>query len=156
MLTESGDMGPAVFHAVTADSGSATVNVTPLTEAHAALTLGATPSMAYGTSSAMQQVTPTRLAQANTTLLSALANVADFSANPNFVSDPLDATPGAANTGNARKHDATLDQLSVSVSFWLTEIRMNLISGAALVLKFRRLHAHLRPQLVQFLQKQFL
>ncbi len=116
MLTESGDMGPAVFHAVTADSGSATVNVTPLTEAHAALTLGATPSMAYGTSSAMQQVTPTRLAQANTTLLSALANVADFSANPNFVSDPLDATPGAANTGNARKHDATLDQLSVSVS----------------------------------------
>ncbi len=119
MLTESGDMGPAVFHAVTAGpvSGAvATVNVTPLTEAHAALTLGAQPSLAYGSTSAMQSVTPTRVAEANTTLLSALSSVADFSANPNFVSDPLDATPGAPNTGNARKHDATLDQLSVSVS----------------------------------------
>lgn len=119
MLTESGDMGPAVFHAVTAGpvSGAvATVNVTPLTEAHAALTLGAQPSLAYGSTSAMQAVTPTRVAEANTTLLSALSSVADFSANPNFVSDPLDATPGAPNTGNARKHDATLDQLSVSVS----------------------------------------
>jgi hypothetical protein len=116
MLTESGDMGPAVFHAVTAGSGATTVNLTPLTEAHAALTLGAQPSLAYGSSSAMQAVTTTRLAEANTTLLSALSSVADFSANPNFVSDPLDATPGAANSGNARKHDATLDQLSVSVS----------------------------------------
>lgn len=116
MLTESGDMGPAVFHAVTAGSGATTVNLTPLTEAHAALALGAQPSLAYGSSSAMQAVTTTRLAEANTTLLSALSSVADFSANPNFVSDPLDATPGAANTGNARKHDATLDQLSVSVS----------------------------------------
>ncbi|PIT75807.1 hypothetical protein B9Z31_05955 [Limnohabitans sp. G3-2] len=119
MLTESGDMGPAVFHAVTAGPASgaaATVNVTPLTEAHAALTLGAQPSLAYGSSSAMQAVTSTRLAQANTTLVGALSSVADFSANPNFVSDPLDATPGAAKTGNARKHDATLDQLSVSVS----------------------------------------
>ena len=116
MLTESGDMGPAVFHAVTSGSGSTTVNVTPLTEAHAALTLGAQPSLAYGSSSALQAVTPTRLAEANTSLLGALSSVADFSANPNFVSDPLDATPGAANAGNARKHDATLDQLSVSVS----------------------------------------
>jgi hypothetical protein len=119
MLTESGDMGPAVFHAVTtgpAPGVAATANVTPLTEAHAALALGAQPSLAYGSSSAMQVVTPTRLAEANTTLLSALSSVADFSANPNFVSDPLDATPGAANTGDARKHDATLDQLSVSVS----------------------------------------
>jgi hypothetical protein len=120
MLTESGDMGPAVFHAVTTGpvtgAGPATVNVTPLTEAHAALTLGAQPALAYGSTSAMQAATTTRLAEANTTLLSALSGVADFSANPNFVSDPLDATPGAANTGNARKHDATLDQLSVSVS----------------------------------------
>jgi hypothetical protein len=120
MLTESGDMGPAVFHAVTTGpvtgAGPATVNVTPLTEAHAALTLGAQPALAYGSTSAMQAATTTRLAEANTTLLRALSGVADFSANPNFVSDPLDATPGAANTGNARKHDATLDQLSVSVS----------------------------------------
>jgi hypothetical protein len=120
MLTESGDMGPAVFHAVTtgpvSGAGPATVNLTPLTEAHAALTLGAQPALAYGSTSAMQAATTTRLAEANTTLLSALSGVADFSANPNFVSDPLDATPGAANTGNARKHDATLDQLSVSVS----------------------------------------
>lgn len=41
MLTESGEMGPAVLHAVTQGSGASTVNVTPLTEAHAALTLGA-------------------------------------------------------------------------------------------------------------------
>ena len=120
MLTESGDMGPAVFHAVTTGpvtgAGPATVNVTPLTEAHAALTLGAQPALAYGSTSAMQVATTTRLAEANTTLLSALSGVADFNANPNFVSDPLDATPGAANTGNARKHDATLDQLSVSIS----------------------------------------
>ena len=116
MLTESGDMGPAVFHAVTQGSGASTVNVTPLTEAHAALALGAQPALAYGTSNALQNVTSARLTEANTTLVTALTNVADFSANPNFVSDPLDATPGAAKTGNARKHDATLDQLSVSVS----------------------------------------
>ena len=116
MLTESGDMGPAVFHAVTQGSGPSTVNLTPLTEAHAALTLGAQPSLVFGTSNALQNVTPTRLTEANTSLVRALSNVADFSANPNFVSDPLDATPGAPNTGNARKHDATLDQLSVSVS----------------------------------------
>lgn len=116
MLTESGDMGPAVFHAVTQGAGASTVNVTPLTEAHAALTLGAQPSLAYGNATAMQAVTSARLSEANASLVTALANVADFSANPNFVSDPLDATPGAANTGNARKHDATLDQLSLSVS----------------------------------------
>jgi hypothetical protein len=116
MLTESGDMGPAVFHAVTQGSGASTVNVTPLTEAHAALALGAQPALAYGTSNALQNVTSARLTEANTSLVAALTNVADFSANPNFVSDPLDATPGAAKTGNARKHDATLDQLSVSVS----------------------------------------
>ncbi|PUE12156.1 hypothetical protein [Limnohabitans sp. T6-20] len=116
MLTESGDMGPAVLHAVTAGSGATTVNVTPLTEAHAALTLGAQPSLAYGNSAAMQAVTSARLTDANAKLVSALSNVADFSSNPNFVSDPLDATPGAANSGNARKHDATLDQLSLSVS----------------------------------------
>ena len=116
MLTESGDMGPAVLHAVTQGSGSSTVNVTPLTEAHAALTLGAQPSLAYGTSTALQNVTAARLSEANASLVTALSSVADFSANPNFVSDPLDATPGAANTGNARKHDATLDQLSLSVS----------------------------------------
>lgn len=116
MLTESGDMGPAVFHAVTQGSGASTVNVTPLTEAHAALTLGAQPGLAYGTSNALQSVTSARLTEANSSLATALSNVADFSTNPNFVSDPLDATPGAANTGNARKHDATLDQLSISVS----------------------------------------
>ena len=116
MLTESGDMGPAVFHAVTSGASAATVNVTHLTEAHAALTLGVQPSLAYGNSAALQSVTPTSLSEANTKLATALAAVADFSANPNFVSDPLDATPGAANTGNARKHDATLDQLSVSVT----------------------------------------
>jgi hypothetical protein len=116
MLTESGDMGPAVFHAVTAGTGAATVNVTHLTEAHAALTLGAQPALVYGNSSALQSVTAASLTEANTKLASALTAVADFSANPNFVSDPLDATPGATNSGNARKHDATLDQLSVSVS----------------------------------------
>jgi hypothetical protein len=116
MLTESGDMGPAVLHAVTAGAGATTVNVTPLTEAHAALTLGAQPSLAYGNSAAMQAVTSARLTDANAKLVSALSNVADFSSNPNFVSDPLDATPGAANSGDARKHDATLDQLSLSVS----------------------------------------
>jgi hypothetical protein len=116
MLTDSGEMGPAVLHAVTQGSGNTTVNVTPLTEAHAALALGAQPALAYRTSNALQNLTSTRLAEANTSLVSALSNVADFSANPNFVSDPLDATPGAANTGNARKHDATLDQLSLSVS----------------------------------------
>jgi hypothetical protein len=116
MLTESGDMGPAVFHAVTAASGAATVNVTHLTEAHAALTLGAQPALVFGNSSSLQSVTAASLSEANTKLSTALAPVADFSTNPNFVSDPLDATPGAANSGNARKHDATLDQLSVSVS----------------------------------------
>jgi hypothetical protein len=116
MLTESGDMGPAVFHAVTEGSGPSTVNVTPLTEAHAALALGAQPSLAYGSTNSLQNLTSARLTEANTSLVAALSNVADFSANPNFVSDPLDATPGAAKTGNARKHDATLDQLSVSVS----------------------------------------
>jgi hypothetical protein len=116
MLTESGDMGPAVFHAVTEGTGAATVNVTHLTEAHAALTLGAPPALAYGNSSALQSVTAASLSEANEKLAKALASVADFSTNPNFVSDPLDATPGAANLGNARKHDATLDQLSVSVS----------------------------------------
>jgi hypothetical protein len=116
MLTESGEMGPAVLHAVTQGSGASTVNVTPLTEAHAALTLGAQPALAYGTNNALQNVTATRLTEANASLVAALSSVADFSSNPNFVSDPLDATPGAANTGNARKHDATLDQLSLSVS----------------------------------------
>lgn len=116
MLTESGEMGPAVLHAVTQGSGASTVNVTPLTEAHAALTLGAQPALAYGTSNALQNVTAARLTEANASLVTALSSVADFSSNPNFVSDPLDATPGAANTGNARKHDATLDQLSLSVS----------------------------------------
>ena len=62
MLTESGDMGPAVLHAVTQGSGSSTVNVTPLTEAHAALTLGAQPSLAYGTSTALQNVTAAAVA----------------------------------------------------------------------------------------------
>ena len=116
MLTESGDMGPAVFHAVTAGAGATTVNVTHLTEAHAALSLGVQPALAYGNSSALQSMTAASLSEANTKLATALASVADFSTNPNFVSDPLDATPGAANSGNARKHDATLDQLSVSVS----------------------------------------
>ena len=116
MLTESGDMGPAVFHAVTAGAGATTVNVTHLTEAHAALTLGIQPALAYGNSSALQSVTTASLSEANAKLSTALTSVADFSTNPNFVSDPLDATPGGANSGNARKHDATLDQLSVSVS----------------------------------------
>lgn len=116
MLTESGDMGPAVFHAVSAETGTATVNVTHLTEAHAALTLGAQPALAFGSTTALQSVTSASLTEANTKLASALTAVTDFSANPNFVTDPLDATPGASNSGNARKHDATLDQLSVSVS----------------------------------------
>ena len=116
MLTESGDMGPAVFHAITPANADATVNITPLTEAHAALTLGAQPSLAYGSASALQSVTPSVLTAANAKLASALADVADFSANPNFVTDPLDATPGAAGTSKARMHDATLDQLSVTVS----------------------------------------
>ena len=116
MLTDSGDMGPAVFHAITPTNANATVNITPLTEAHAALTLGAQPSLAYGSTSALQSVTPSALTAANTKLVGALANVADFSASPNFVGDPLDATPGTAGTSNARKHDATLDQLSVTVS----------------------------------------
>lgn len=116
MLTESGDMGPAVFHAVTAGVGTSTVNITPLTEAHAALALGAQPALAYGSTSALQSVTATSLTDANTKLATALTAVSDFSVNPNFVSDPLDATPGSGNTSNARKHDATLDQLSVTVS----------------------------------------
>jgi hypothetical protein len=116
MLTESGDMGPAVFHAVTAGAGATTVNVTPLTEAHAALTLGAQPALAYGSTTAMQAVTTTTLTDANTSLANALRNVTDFSTSPNFVADPLDATPGTAGATNARKHDATLDQLSISVS----------------------------------------
>ena len=116
MLTDSGDMGPAVFHAITPANANATVNITPLTEAHSALALGAQPSLAYGSASALQSVTASGLADANTKLASALANVADFSTSPNFVSDPLDATPGAAGTSNARKHDATLDQLSITVT----------------------------------------
>jgi hypothetical protein len=116
MLTESGDMGPAVFHAVASGSGNTTVNVTPLTEAHAALVLGAQPALAYGSSTALQSVTTTKLSEANTNLAGALSSVADFSTSPNFVGDELDSTPGAAGTSNARKHDATLDQLSVSVS----------------------------------------
>lgn len=116
MLTESGEMGPAVFHAVTANNGVATVNVTPLTEAHAALALGAQPALAYGQASALSSVTPDSLKVANDQLVAVLAPVADFSDKPNFVSDPLDATPGSESTSNARKHDATLDQLSVSVS----------------------------------------
>ena len=116
MLTDSGDMGPAVFHAITPANADATVNITPLTEAHAALTLGSQPSLAYGSTSALQSVTPSSLAGANTKLAGALANVADFSTSPNFVGDPLDATPGKTGASNARKHDATLDQLSVTVS----------------------------------------
>ena len=116
MLTDSGDMGPAVFHAITPANANATVNITPLTEAHSALALGAQPSLAYASASALQSVTASGLADANTKLASALANVADFSTSPNFVSDPLDATPGAAGTSNARKHDATLDQLSITVT----------------------------------------
>ena len=116
MLTESGDMGPAVFHAVALGAGTTTVNVTPLTEAHAALSLGTQPALAYGSSTALQSVTAATLSEANTNLASALGSVADFSTSPNFVGDELDATPGAAGTSNARKHDATLDQLSVSVS----------------------------------------
>ena len=116
MLTDSGDMGPAVFHAITPTNANATVNITPLTEAHSALALGAQPSLAYGSASALQSVTASGLADANIKLASALANVADFSTSPNFVSDPLDATPGAAGTSNARKHDATLDQLSITVT----------------------------------------
>jgi hypothetical protein len=116
MLTESGDMGPAVFHAVATASGNTRVNITPLTEAHAALALGAPPALAYGTSSALESVTETTLSDTNKKLAAALSSVADFSANPNFVGDELDATPGAGGTSNARKHDATLDQLSVSVS----------------------------------------
>ena len=116
MLTDSGDMGPAVFHAITPTNANATVNITPLTEAHSALALGAQPSLAYASASALQSVTASGLADANTKLASALANVADFSTSPNFVSDPLDATPGAAGTSNARKHDATLDQLSITVT----------------------------------------
>jgi hypothetical protein len=116
MLTESGDMGPAVFHSIILSNADATVNITPLTEAHTALTLGAQPALAYGSTSALQSVSSSSLAAANTKLVTALTNVADFSANPNFVSDPLDATPGAPGASNARKHDATLDQLSVTVS----------------------------------------
>lgn len=116
MLTEAGDMGPAVFHAVTEGVGSATANVTPLTEAHAALTLGAQPSLIYGSTTALRNVTAADLSAANTKLATALSAVADFSASPNFVQDSLDATPGTSGDSNARKHDATLDQLSVSVS----------------------------------------
>ena len=116
MLTESGEMGPAVFHAVTASTGAAIVNVTPLTEAHAALALGAQPSLAYGQASALSGVTQDNLKDANAKLVAVLSPVTDFSANPNFVSDPLDATPGSESTSSARKHDATLDQLSVTVS----------------------------------------
>jgi hypothetical protein len=64
----------------------------------------------------LASVTNDTLAAANTKLATALAPVADFSSSPNFVSDALDATPGASLSSNARKHDATLDQLSVSVS----------------------------------------
>jgi hypothetical protein len=116
MLTDSGDMGPAVFHAIILSNADSMVNITPLTEAHTALTLGAQPALAFGSTSALQTVTAGSLAAANTKLAAALSNVADFSANPNFVSDPLDATPGASGESNARKHDATLDQLSITVS----------------------------------------
>lgn len=116
MLTDSGDMSPAVFHAITPANANATVNITPLTEAHAALALGVQPSLAYGSTSALQSVTPSALTAANTKLAAALANVSDFSASPNFVGDPLDATPGTSGSSLARKHDATLDQLSVTVS----------------------------------------
>ena len=116
MLTDSGDMSPAVFHAITPANANATVNITPLTEAHAALALGVQPSLAYGSTSALQSVTPSALTAANTKLAAALANVSDFSASPNFVGDPLDATPGTVGSSLARKHDATLDQLSVTVS----------------------------------------
>ncbi len=116
MVSDTGDKAPAQFHAITASSGFSTVNVTPLTEAHAALTLGAQPAAAFGSSSALSAVSSAALVAANSKLAQALAPVADFSVAPNFVSDPLDATPGASTSSSARKHDATLDQLSVSVS----------------------------------------
>jgi hypothetical protein len=116
MLTDSGDMGPAVFHALTQGAGAATANITPLTEAHAALALGAQPALIYGSSTALRTVTAGDLTTANTQLATALSAVSDFSTSPNFVSDALDATPGTAGDSNARKHDATLDQLAVSVS----------------------------------------
>ena len=116
MVTDSGDKGAAVFHAIVNGSGASVANITPLTEAHAALTLGAQPALTFGTANALAGVTNETLAAANTKLANALAPVADFSVNPNFVGDALDATPGASLSSNARKHDATLDQLSVSVS----------------------------------------
>lgn len=116
MVSDSGDKAPAQFHAITAAAGFSTVNITPLTEAHAALALGVQPANAFGSSSALSGVSTASLAVANTKLAQALAPVTDFSASPNFVSDPLDATPGASTSSTARKHDATLDQLSVSVS----------------------------------------
>lgn len=116
MLTESGDLGPAVFHALTLGTGATTANLTPLTEAHAALALGSQPALSYGNASVLASVTADVLATANSNLATALSAVSDFSVSPNFVTDALDATPGAATNSNARKHDATLDQLAVSVS----------------------------------------
>ena len=116
MVTDRGDKAPAVFHAVVIGSGAMVANITPLTEAHAALALGAQPVFAYGSSTALTALTASTLDTANTKLATALGDVADFSSRPNFVSDALDATPGTSVSSNARKHDATLDQLSVSVS----------------------------------------
>jgi hypothetical protein len=116
MVTDTGDKGAAVFHAIVNGSGASVANITPLTEAHAALTLGAQPALTFGTANALAGVTNEKLAAANTKLADALAPVVDFSSKPNFVGDALDATPGASLSSDARKHDATLDQLSVSVS----------------------------------------
>jgi hypothetical protein len=115
-VNENGDKTNAVLHALSLGGNGAKANITPLTEAHTALTLGNLPSLSYGTSNALTNVTNTSLQAANTKLATALAPVVDFGSSPNFVTDALDATTGAAVDSNARKHDTTLDQLSMSVS----------------------------------------
>lgn len=115
-VNENGDKTTAVLHALSAGGENAKANVTPLTEAHAALTLGQLPSLSFGSTTALAVVNSSSLEAANTKLANALAPVVDFGASPNFVQDALDATAGAAVDSNARKHDTTLDQLSMSIS----------------------------------------
>ena len=115
-VNENGDKTTAVLHAITLGGAEAKANITPLTEAHSALVLNELPSLRYGSGTALASVSSESLQSANNKLVTALGPVLDFGNSPNFVTDPLDATPGAAVSSDARKHDTTLDQLSLSVS----------------------------------------
>ena len=115
VVLDSGDDAAVTLHSLIAGNTSATVNITPLTEAATLLATGQNTNRAFASpTAALAQVTADKMASSNQALINAVGAAANAALN--VFSSSLDARQSTdiSNPTTAKVHDLLLDSMSMS------------------------------------------